>query len=152
MYNMYGNFGKKGNTLGGSGSLKSNSSIGGGSSSQYNSINEVVQAYNDGKINYNQACRILENDFGQGGKDCRDILIIDNPGAKPDCGVGKIAQFNTGTDRWECIPDPAAGGSSENNEEKPSWWDSLTADQKYFYIGLLVIAVLYYLVYSKRSE
>ena len=149
MYNMYGNFGKKENTLGGS---SRNSSIGGGSSSQYNSINEVVQAYNDGKINYNQACRILENDFGQGGKDCRDILIIDNPGAKPDCGVGKIAQFNTGTDRWECIPDPAAGGSSENNEEKPSWWDSLTADQKYFYIGLLVIAVLYYLVYSKRSE
>ncbi len=133
VYHMYGNFGRQ---------------INGTGSSQYTSINEVVQAYNDGKITYSQACRILEIDFGQSYNDCRDILIIENPGAKPDCGVGKIAQFNTGTDRWECVTDPNYNpSSSENNEEKPSWWDSLTADQKYFYMGLLVIGVLYFVVW-----
>ena len=116
----------------------------GGSQSQYNSINEVVQAYNDNKINYNEACRILENDFGQSGKDCRDILIIDNPGAKPDCGVGTIAQFNTGSDRWECIPDSNYDLDSDDDEEEEddsSSFPGLTDNQRFLLIGLVVVGL-----------
>tara|TARA_R110000822_G_scaffold296239_2_gene418625 strand:+ start:1015 stop:1425 length:411 start_codon:yes stop_codon:yes gene_type:complete len=56
------------------------SSIGGGlPGSGYNTVNEVRQAYDEGKLTYNAAYRILMDQFGMSDLDIQDILIIEPP-------------------------------------------------------------------------
>ena len=46
---------------------------------QYSTINEVRRAYDEGKLTYNAAYRILMDQFGLSDLDIQDFLIIEPP-------------------------------------------------------------------------
>lgn len=104
-------------------------SIGGGGSFGYSSINEVRRAYDEGKLSYNAAYRILMDQFGLSDLDIQDVLIIEPP--KPP------------------KPPPDTPDDSEDEEDIPDTSTDtndpviqsvgLTDDQRFMLIGLVVL-------------
>ncbi len=107
------------------------SSIGGGSGSGYTTIGQVVDAYNQNKITYAQAYRILMEEFGLSDNDINDVLIAEQqpkPKPKPIPGLPDDSEDE------EEIPDT----STDNLEITP-----MTDDQRFLIIGLAVAAALF---------
>ena len=103
----------------------SRSSSIGGSQSQYNTIGEVVAAYNSNKINYRQAYNILMNDFNLSDNDINDILIEENQ--PPGGGGGDFGGSGE--------PELEEQGSSQGVSQ------GLTDNQRFLLIGLLVVGL-----------
>jgi len=107
------------------------SSIGGGGGSGYTTIGQVVDAYNQNKITYAQAYRILMSDFGLSDNDINDVLIAEQqPKPKPIPGLPDDSEDE------EEIPDTST--DTDNLEITP-----MTDDQRFLIIGLAVAAALF---------
>tara|TARA_R100000908_G_scaffold64606_1_gene49112 strand:- start:163 stop:552 length:390 start_codon:yes stop_codon:yes gene_type:complete len=109
------------------------SSIGGGSGSGYTTIGQVVDAYNQNKITYAQAYRILMDQFGLSDNDINDVLIAEQqpkPKPKPIPGLPDDSEDE------EEIPDTST--DTDNLEITP-----MTDDQRFLIIGLVVAAALF---------
>jgi len=109
------------------------SSIGGGSGSGYTTIGQVVDAYNQNKITYAQAYRILMDQFGLSDNDINDVLIAEQqpkPKPKPIPGLPDDSEDE------EEIPDTST--DTDNLEITP-----MTDDQRFLIIGLAVAAALF---------
>ena len=109
------------------------SSIGGGSGSGYTTIGQVVDAYNQNKITYAQAYRILMEEFGLSDNDINDVLIAEQqpkPKPKPIPGLPDDSEDE------EEIPDTST--DTDNLEITP-----MTDDQRFLIIGLAVAAALF---------
>lgn len=118
------NFGKS-SSIGGGG--------GGGGSFGYTTIGQVVDAYNQNKINYAQAYRILMDQFGLSDNDINDVLIAEQqpkPKPKPIPGLPDDSEDE------EEIPDTST--DTDNLEITP-----MTDDQRFLIIGLAVAAALF---------
>ena len=100
----------------------SRSSSIGGSQSQYNTIGEVVAAYNSNKLSYSAAYRILSDQFGLSDNDINDVLIAENqPPGTPGGGGG--------------------GGDFGGSEEPEEVSQGLTDNQRFLLIGLVVVGL-----------
>jgi len=109
------------------------SSIGGGGSFGYTTIGQVVDAYNQNKITYAQAYRILMDQFGLSDNDINDVLIAEQqpkPKPKPIPGLPDDSEDE------EEIPDTST--DTDNLEITP-----MTDDQRFLIIGLAVAAALF---------
>ncbi len=118
------NFGKS-SSIGGGG--------GGGGSFGYTTIGQVVDAYNQNKITYAQAYRILMDQFGLSDNDINDVLIAEQqpkPKPKPIPGLPDDSEDE------EEIPDTST--DTDNLEITP-----MTDDQRFLIIGLAVAAALF---------
>lgn len=110
----------------------SRSSSIGGSQSQYNTIGEVVAAYNSSKLSYSAAYRILMTQFGLSDNDINDVLIAENnPPGEPGGGGGG-GDFGGSEE-----PELEEQGSSEEVSQ------GLTDNQRFFIIGLIVVGYFY---------
>jgi hypothetical protein len=110
----------------------SRSSSIGGSQSQYNTIGEVVAAYNSNKLSYSAAYRILSDQFGLSDNDINDVLIAENrPPGTPGGGGGGGDFGGSGE------PELEEQGSSEEVSQ------GLTDNQRFFIIGLIVVGYFY---------
>ena len=112
------------------------SSIGGGSGSGYTTISQVVDAYNQNKITYAQAYRILMDEFGLSDNDINDVLIAEQqpkPKPKPIPGAPDDSE-----DEDEEIPD-----TNPQTQEAESEVIPITDDQRFLIIGLAVAAALF---------
>ncbi len=112
---------------------KSSSIGGGGGSFGYTTIGQVVDAYNQNKINYAQAYRILMDQFGLSDNDINDVLIAEQqpkPKPKPIPGLPDDSEDE------EEIPDTST--DTDNLEITP-----MTDDQRFLIIGLAVAAALF---------
>ena len=104
----------------------SRSSSIGGSQSQYNTIGEVVAAYNSSKLSYSAAYRILSDQFGLSDNDINDVLIAENqPPGTPGGGGGGGSEE----------PELEEQGSSEEVSQ------GLTDNQRFLLIGLVVVGL-----------
>ncbi len=105
------------------------SSIGGGGSFGYSSVNEVKLAYDSGKLSYNAAYRILMDQFGLSDLDIQDVLIIEPPKPpKPEPGTPDDSEDE------EDIPD-----TSTDTNDPVIQSVGLTDDQRFMLIGLGVL-------------
>ncbi len=112
---------------------KSSSIGGGGGSFGYTTIGQVVDAYNQNKITYAQAYRILMDQFGLSDNDINDVLIAEQqpkPKPKPIPGLPDDSEDE------EEIPDTST--DTDNLEITP-----MTDDQRFLIIGLAVAAALF---------
>ncbi len=112
---------------------KSSSIGGGGGSFGYTTIGQVVDAYNQNKINYAQAYRILMDQFNLSDNDINDVLIAEQqpkPKPKPIPGLPDDSEDE------EEIPDTST--DTDNLEITP-----MTDDQRFLIIGLAVAAALF---------
>ena len=126
------NFGKTGGFGGGgsSGGGGGGGSIGGGNNSQYNSINEVRRAYDENKLTYSAAYRILMDQFGLSDLDIQDVLIIEPPQFDNDIPLDPGLA--------DAIPDTNPQTQEAESETVP-----MTDDQRFLIIGLVVAAALF---------
>ena len=108
----------------------SRSSSIGGNQSQYNTIGEVVAAYNSNKLSYSAAYRILSDQFGLSDNDINDVLIAENrpPGTPGNGGGG--GDFGGSEE-----PELEEQGSSEEVSQ------GLTDNQRFLLIGLVVVGL-----------
>lgn len=114
------NFGKTGGgSIGGS--------IGG---SQYSTINEVKRAYDENKLTYSAAYRILMDQFGLSDLDIQDVLIIEPPQFDDDIPLDPGLA--------DAIPDTNPQTQEAESEVVP-----ITDDQRFLIIGLAVAAALF---------
>ena len=102
----------------------------GGSPSQYNTIGEVVAAYNSKKISYSTAYRILSTQFRLSDNDINDVLIAENRPPGTPGGGGGGGDFE-GSDE----PELEEQGSSEEVSQ------GLTDNQRFLLIGLVVVGL-----------
>ena len=107
------------------------SSIGGGSNSGYGSIGQVVDAYNQNKINYREAYNILMNEFGLSDNDINDVLIAENKPPKPPPGTPDDSEEE------EEIPDTSTDTTDTDTQSV-----GLTDDQRFMLIGLVVLGAI----------
>ena len=107
----------------------SRSSSIGGSQSQYNTIGEVVAAYNSNKLSYSAAYRILSDQFGLSDNDINDVLIAENRPGTPGGGGGG-GDFGGSEE-----PELEEQGSSEEVSQ------GLTDNQRFLLIGLVVVGL-----------
>lgn len=112
------NFGKTG-SIGGS--------IGG---SQYSTINEVKRAYDENKLTYSAAYRILMDQFGLSDLDIQDVLIIEPPQFDDDIPLDPGLA--------DAIPD-----TNPQTQEAELEMIPITDDQRFLIIGLAVAAALF---------
>ena len=110
----------------------SRSSSIGGSQSQYNTIGEVVAAYNSNKLSYSAAYRILREQFGLSDNDINDVLIAENRPPGTPGGGGGGGDFGGSEE-----PELEEQGSSEEVSQ------GLTDNQRFFIIGLIVVGYFY---------
>lgn len=110
----------------------SRSSSIGGSQSQYNTIGEVVAAYNSSKLSYSAAYRILMTQFGLSDNDINDVLIAENRPPGTPGGGGGGGDFGGSEE-----PELEEQGSSEEVSQ------GLTDNQRFFIIGLIVVGYFY---------
>lgn len=108
----------------------SRSSSIGGSQSQYNTIGEVVAAYNSNKLSYSAAYRILNTQFGLSDNDINDVLIAENKPPNTPGGGGGGGDFGGSEE-----PELEEQGSSEEVSQ------GLTDNQRFFIIGLIVVGL-----------
>ena len=103
---------------------------------QYSTINEVRRAYDEGKLTYNAAYRILMDQFGLSDLDIQDVLIIEPPpiDIPLDPGLADAIDF-------EVIPDTNLETQEIESESAP-----MTDNQRYLLIGLVVAFGLFGLV------
>ena len=103
---------------------------------QYSTINEVRRAYDEGKLTYNAAYRILMDQFGLSDLDIQDVLIIEPPliDVPLDPGLADAIDF-------EVIPDTNLETQEIESESVP-----MTDNQRYLLIGLVVAFGLFGLV------
>ena len=105
---------------------------------QYSTINEVRRAYDEGKLTYNAAYRILMDQFGISDLNIQDILIIEPPQFDNDVpldpGLADAIDF-------EVIPDTNLETQEIESESVP-----MTDNQRYLLIGLVVAFGLFGLV------
>ena len=103
---------------------------------QYSTINEVRRAYDEGKLTYNAAYRILMDQFGLSDLDIQDVLIIEPPpiDIPLDPGLADAIDF-------EVIPDTNLETQEIESESVP-----MTDNQRYLLIGLVVAFGLFGLV------
>jgi len=106
------------------------SSIGGGGSFGYGSINEVRKAYDENKLTYSAAYRILMDQFGLSDLDIQDVLIIEQPQFDDDIPLDPGLA--------DAIPD-----TNPQTQEAESEVMSITDDQRFLIIGLAVAAALF---------
>jgi len=99
----------------------------GGSQSQYNTIGEVVAAYNSNKISYSTAYRILSTQFSLSDNDINDVLIAENRPPGTPGGGGGGGDFGGSEE-----PELEEQGSSEEVSQ------GLTDNQRFLLIGLIV--------------
>ena len=121
-----GGFGGGGSSGGGGGG----GSIGGGNNSQYNSINEVRRAYDENKLTYSAAYRILMDQFGLSDLSIQDVLIIEPPQFDDDIPLDPGLA--------DAIPDTNPQTQEAESETVP-----MTDDQRFLIIGLVVAAALF---------
>ena len=115
------NFGKS-SSIGGGG--------GGGGSFGYTTIGQVVDAYNQNKITYAQAYRILMDQFNLSDNDINDVLIAEQqPKPKPIPGLPDDSEDE------EEIPDTST--ATDNLEITP-----MTDDHRVLILGWVVAAAL----------
>ena len=105
-------------------------SIGGGGSFGYSSINEVRRAYDEGKLSYNAAYRILMDQFGLSDLDIQDVLIIEQP------------QFDDDIPLDPGLAD-AIADTNPQTQEAESEVIPITDDQRFLIIGLAVAAAMF---------
>ena len=108
----------------------SRSSSIGGSQSQYNTIGEVVAAYNSNKLSYSAAYRILSDQFGLSDNDINDVLIAENQPPGTPGGGGGGGDFGGSEE-----PELDEQGSSEEVSQ------GLTDNQRFLLIGLVVVGL-----------
>ncbi len=108
----------------------SRSSSIGGSQSQYNTIGEVVAAYNSNKLSYSAAYRILREQFGLSDNDINDVLIAENRPPGTPGGGGGGGDFGGSEE-----PELEEQGSSEEVSQ------GLTDNQRFLLIGLVVVGL-----------
>ena len=109
---------------------KSSSIGGGGGNFGYGSINEVRRAYDENKLTYSAAYRILMDQFGLSDLDIQDVLIIEPPQFDDDIPIdpGLVDE----------IPDTNPQTQEAESETVP-----MTDDQRFLIIGLAVAAALF---------
>jgi len=117
------NFGKS-SGIGGGG--------GGGGSFGYTTIGQVVDAYNQNKINYRQAYNILMTQFRLSDNDINDILIEEQKPQKPAPGVPDDSEEE------EEIPD-----TSTSTEDSDTQIEGFTDNQRFLLIGVVVASALF---------
>lgn len=100
----------------------------GGNQSQYNTIGEVVSAYNNNKINYQQAYTILSRQFALSDNDIYDVLIAENKPPNPPLPPGTPDD----SEEEEEIPDTSTDTTDTESV-------GLTDDQRFMVIGLVVL-------------
>lgn len=108
----------------------SNSNFGGGSIPTYTTIAQVRRAYDDNKLTYSAAYRILMGQFGLSDLDIQDVLIIEEPDF-----IGPIPLDPGLVDE---IPD-----TNPETQEAESGVMPITDDQRFLIIGLAVAAALF---------
>ena len=116
------NFGKS-SGIGGGG--------GGGGNFGYGSIGQVVDAYNQNKINYREAYTILREQFGLSDNDINDVLIAENKPPQPPPGTPDDSEDE------EEIPDTSTDTTDTDTESI-----GLTDDQRFMLIGLVVLGAI----------
>lgn len=99
----------------------------GGSQSQYNTIGEVVAAYNSNKISYSTAYRILSTQFSLSDNDINDVLIAENRPPGTPGGGGGGGDFGGSEE-----PELEEQGSSEEVSQ------GLSDNTRFLLIGLIV--------------
>jgi|TARA_R100000482_G_scaffold117679_1_gene61361 hypothetical protein len=99
----------------------------GGSPSQYNTIGEVVAAYNSNKISYSTAYRILSIQFALSDNDINDVLIAENRPPGTPGGGGGGGDFGGSEE-----PELEEQGSSEEVSQ------GLSDNTRFLLIGLIV--------------
>jgi len=112
---------------------KSSSIGGGGGSFGYTTIGQVVDAYNQNKITYAQAYRILMDQFGLSDNDINDVLIAEQQPKPPQQPIPGLPDDS---EEEEEIPDTST--DTDNLEITP-----MTDDQRFLIIGLAVAAALF---------
>ena len=108
----------------------SRSSSIGGNQSQYNTIGEVVAAYNSNKLSYSAAYRILSDQFGLSDNDINDVLIAENQPPGTPGGGGGGGDFG-GSEEPEL--------DEQDSSEEVS--QGLTDNQRFLLIGLVVVGL-----------
>jgi hypothetical protein len=109
-------------------------SIGGGGSFGYSSINEVRRAYDEGKLSYNAAYRILMDQFGLSDLDIQDVLVIEPPQFDDD--VPLDPGLDDAIDQ-EVIPDTSPD-TVDTDTSIP-----MTDNQRFLFLGVVVAAALF---------
>mgnify|MGYP003151746933 CR=1 FL=1 len=104
-------------------------SIGGGGSFGYSSISEVRRAYDEGKLTYNAAYRILMDQFNLSDLDIQDVLIIEQPQFDDDLPLDP--------DDEEVIPDTSPDTVDIDNSLP------MTDNQRFLFLGVVVAAALF---------
>ena len=99
----------------------------GGSQSQYNTIGEVVAAYNSSKLSYSAAYRILREQFSLSDNDINDVLIAENRPPGTPGGGGGGGDFGGSEE-----PELEEQGSSEEVSQ------GLSDNTRFLLIGLIV--------------
>ena len=113
----------------------SNADFGGGVAPGYSSINEVRRAYDEKKLTYSAAYRILMDQFGLSDLDIQDVLVIEPPQFDDDVPLEPGLEDPIDV---EVIPDTS---NDVPNDSKP-----MSEDQRFMLIGFVVLAGLYGLV------
>ena len=115
------------------------SSIGGGGNiSQYNSINEVRRAYDEGKLSYNAAYRILMDQFGLSDLSIQDVLVIEPPQYDNDVPLDPgLQDALDDLEDEEEIPDTSTDTTDTDTQSL-----GLTDDQRFMLIGLVVLGAI----------
>lgn len=134
VYHMYGNFGKQINNNGGGGG-------GGTTLPPPTSVAEVLSRYKDGTYTYWQAYELLRNSpFFLSDGEATDVLTVEIDDILDDAN-------NDDSGGSEGNGDGDGDNSDGDGDSTPWFWDTLTPDQKYFWFGLIVIGVLYFVVW-----
>tara|TARA_R110001599_G_scaffold130640_2_gene305934 strand:- start:188 stop:580 length:393 start_codon:yes stop_codon:yes gene_type:complete len=113
-----------GNVLGSGGNKNSGRSSNVGNIFGYSSVNEVRRAYDENKLSYNAAYRILMDEFNLSDLDIQDVLIIEPPQYEDD-------------DDDTLLPKP------EEEEEEEKEIIPFTDNERFLIIGIVVTAGLY---------
>ena len=107
----------------------SNSNFG-GSIPTYTTIAQVRKAYDENKLTYSAAYRILMDQFGLSDLDIQDVLIIEQPQFDDDIPLDPGLA--------DAIPD-----TNPETQEAESEVIPITDDQRFLIIGLAVAAALF---------
>ena len=107
---------------------------GGGGSFGYSSVNEVRRAYDEDKLSYNAAYRILMDQFGLSDLDIQDVLVIEPPQFDDD--VPLDPGLADAIDE-EVIPDTSPDTVDTDNSLP------MTDNQRFLFLGVVVAAALF---------
>ena len=113
-------------------------SIGGGGSFGYSSINEVRRAYDEGKLSYNAAYRILMDQFGLSDLSIQDVLVIEPPQYDNDVPLDPgLQDALDDSEDEEDIPDTSTDTVDTDNSLP------MTDNQRFLFLGVVVAAALF---------